>query len=97
MERHLNKQKEIDEVRKDKFVNEIEKEQEFLNHYKSKKAAKEIINKSVDRLYSEAERRKLAREAKIEEIRRHREDSEEMSSHYKSRPIPKYNFGVIFQ
>lgn len=94
MERYLSTQKHIDEIRKEKFVSEIEKEQEILNNYKTKKVAKETINKSVERLYNEAERRKLAKEAKIKEVERHREDSQEMPSQYKSRQIPKYNFGV---
>jgi hypothetical protein len=92
----LDNQKEIDEIRKEKFVNEIEKEQEYLNQFKSKKVSKEIINKTVDRLYNEAERRKLAREAKFQEIEKHRLDSEETPSQYMSRKIPIYNFAVIY-
>jgi hypothetical protein len=97
MGRYLDNQKELDEVRKEKFVQEIEKEQEYMNNFKSKKVAKDIIEKAVDRLYNEAERRKLARDEKIQQIEKHRFDTEEdMPSRYMSRKIPKYNFGVCY-
>jgi hypothetical protein len=94
MGRHINNQKEIDELRKEKFVNEIEKEQEYLNQFKSRKVAKEMINRTVDRLYNDAERRKLAKDSKLEQMEKLRSDTEETPSKYMSRKIPNYIFGV---
>lgn len=98
MIQYLDKERELDEARKEKFIQEIEKEEEFVNNTKKRKASKEVINRSVERLYNEAERRKLAREAKLEELRKSRESREDYvdtPTKYRSRVnIPNYNFTV---
>ncbi len=74
--KHMDSVKDIEEQRKEKLIKEIEKEQELLESMKGKKAPKEIVEKIIDRLYTDAERRRLARDAKIEEIEKIRSNDD---------------------
>jgi hypothetical protein len=94
MGRYLNKRKELDQIRKEKYAQYIEKEQELMKNFRCKKVAKDVIAKVVDRLYNEAERRRLVKEEKIQQIEKHKEDIEETPSKYINRRIPKYRIAV---
>jgi carboxypeptidase C (cathepsin A) len=77
--------KKIDNQRKEKLIKEIDKEQQLLESMKGKKAPKDAIEKIIDRLYSDAERRRLARESKIEEMEKVK-SNDESPSKYKKKP-----------
>jgi hypothetical protein len=92
--KHLESVKIIEEQRKEKLIKEIEKEQQLLESMKSKKAPKDVVEKTVDRLYSDAERRRLARESKIEEIEK--VNNYDTPSKYKKKLNPQNEINVNY-
>jgi hypothetical protein len=81
----------IDDKRKEKIIREMEEEESVIQMCKIKKVSQDKIEETVNRLYSEAERRKLTRENKFVE-----EDRENTPSKYRKSVVEQqYNFAVI--
>jgi hypothetical protein len=86
--------KNLDDKRKEKIIREMEEEDLLLQQCRVKKAPQYKIEETVNRLYSEAERRKLTRECKLKEMDIV-EDRENTPSKYRnSVNEQKYNFQV---
>ena len=61
--------KNLDDKRKEKFIQELEKEQTELEMCKTKKVSQIVINDTVKRLYDEAERRKISKDMKLKQMK----------------------------
>jgi hypothetical protein len=83
--KHSESVKEIDDQRKEKLIKRTENEQELLENMKGKKAPKEVVEKIIDRLYQDAERRKLARECRLEEIEKVKGNDDDTPTKYKKK------------
>jgi hypothetical protein len=90
----------LDDKRKEKIIQELENEEMLLQQSKSKKVPQHIIKESVNRLYNEAERRKLSRECRQRQMKLLDEDDknkENTPTKYKQKVKEHiYNFMVLY-
>ncbi len=94
MRSYLDNMRNLDDKRKEKIIREMEEEELLLSQCKVKKAPQHKIEETVNRLYSEAERRKLTRDCRQTENSEERENTP--SKYRKSVNEQKYNFQVFY-
>ena len=94
MKNYLFSMKNLDDKRKEKFIQELEKEQTELEMCKTKKVSQIVINDTVKRLYDEAERRKISKDMKLKQMKNFDNEKENTPSKYKNGKSENYNFVV---